>query len=265
MPLITFSVTGAAVSSRLEHGKADWHVTLHFALPFDEHLTLATGEDVRTIRLALTIKAMTLEHDRWLQERQGKPDQPVIGQMHYFDGPSAILSDAHIPADAFERILGLVQAGRVPNSVTVEVQRLDYDWRPDGSGKVWDNRANPIVPVTNISFDVPVAGLSNEGGPDRMSELAKLSARIDHASKMDAWRINCSSRRARVRTLDRKDASRRPMPVLCGQTKKAKGLGHKCLTPLLLLAFRWCRRGESNPRPQPYQGCALPLSYGGEI
>lgn len=27
--------------------------------------------------------------------------------------------------------------------------------------------------------------------------------------------------------------------------------------------FRWCRRGESNPRPQPYQGCALPLSYGG--
>ncbi len=28
---------------------------------------------------------------------------------------------------------------------------------------------------------------------------------------------------------------------------------------------RWCRRGESNPRPQPYQGCALPLSYGGQI
>jgi hypothetical protein len=29
------------------------------------------------------------------------------------------------------------------------------------------------------------------------------------------------------------------------------------------LTSEWCRRGESNPRPQPYQGCALPLSYGG--
>ncbi len=174
MPLITFDVTGAAVSSRIEHGKADWHLTLHLVLPFDEHMTLATGEDVRTIRLAMTIKAMTPEHDRWLQERRGKPDHPVIGQMHYFDGPPAILSDAHIPAGAFDRIFGLIQAGLVPNTLTVEVQSLEYDWRPDGSGKVWDNRASPILPVTDVSFDVPVAGSIKEGEPDRLSELAKL-------------------------------------------------------------------------------------------
>lgn len=174
MAHITFDVTGAAVSSRLEHGEADWHVTLHLALPFDEHMTLATGEDVRTIRLALTIKAMTAEHDRWLQERGGTPDRPVIGQMHYFEGPPAILSDAHVPAEAFDRIFGLVQAGRVPNTLTVEVQSFDYDWRPDGSGKVWDNRANPIVPITNVSFEAPVAGPMKEGESDRLSELAKL-------------------------------------------------------------------------------------------
>lgn len=172
MPLITFNVTGAAVSSRIEHSKADWHVTLHLALPFDEHMTLATGEDVRTIRLALTIKAMTAEHDWWLQERRGKLEHPIIGQMHYFDGSSAILSDAHVTLDAFDRIFGLVQAGRVPNTVTVEVQSLDYDWRPDGSGKVWDNRANPIVPVTDVSFSVPVA--ITEGESDRLQELTKL-------------------------------------------------------------------------------------------
>ena len=27
---------------------------------------------------------------------------------------------------------------------------------------------------------------------------------------------------------------------------------------------KWCRRAGLNCRPQPYQGCALPLSYGGE-
>ena len=27
---------------------------------------------------------------------------------------------------------------------------------------------------------------------------------------------------------------------------------------------RWCHDRDSNPGPQPYQGCALPLSYRGE-
>lgn len=174
MPLITFDVTGAAVSSRIGHGEFDCSVALHLALPFDEHMTLATGEDVRTIRLAFTLKAMTPENDRWLQERRGQPDCPIIGQMRYFDGPPAILSDAHIPAEAFDRILGLIQGGRLPKSLNVEVHNLDYDWRPDGSGKVWDNRANVIVPVTNISFDVSVFGSTPEGQQDKVEQLAKL-------------------------------------------------------------------------------------------
>lgn len=62
----------------------------------------------------------------------------------------------------------------MPNSLTIEVENLDYDWMPDGSGKIWDNRANASVPVTNISFDVPVAGPPDEGHPDRLSELTKL-------------------------------------------------------------------------------------------
>lgn len=174
MPRITFDVTSAAVSSRLTHGKADWHVTLHLALPFNEHMTLATGEDVRTIQLSLTLKAMTPETDGWLQERRVRVDQAIIGQMHYFDEPPAILSDANVSSETFDRILGLVQAGRVPDTLTIEVQNLTYDWRPDGSGKVWDNRANAIVPLTNMSFDMPVAGPTREGKPDRMSELATL-------------------------------------------------------------------------------------------
>ena len=42
---------------------------------------------------------------------------------------------------------------------------------------------------------------------------------------------------------------------------------HPCLRYVLLpmspvrTYFRWSGRGDSNPRPQPWQGCALPLSY----
>lgn len=184
MARITFDVSGAAVSAQVDHANADWRVTLNLALPFDEHLELATGEDVRTIRLALTLQTRTAENDVWLQERRGRPDQPIIGQMHYFDGPAAILSDAHVSSEAFERILGLVQAGRLPESLTIEVQNLSYDWRPDGSGKVWDNRANAIVPVTNINFDVPVAGPLQESQSDQTSELTKL---IREAVLLQKW------------------------------------------------------------------------------
>ena len=34
--------------------------------------------------------------------------------------------------------------------------------------------------------------------------------------------------------------------------------------PLKKVGGSWCRRAGLNCRPQPYQGCALPLSYGGE-
>ena len=175
MALITFDVTGAAVSSRLAHGKAEWHVAFHLALPFDEHMTLATGEDVRTIRLALTVKAMTPDMDRWLQERRDEPNEAVIGRMHYFEDPPAVLADANIPPDAFDHIMRLVEQGRIPRSLTVEVQNLNHDWRPDGSGKVWDNRTKAIVGLTNVNLDVPISELKPEGEPDHGSQLAKLS------------------------------------------------------------------------------------------
>ena len=33
---------------------------------------------------------------------------------------------------------------------------------------------------------------------------------------------------------------------------------------LMIFRMKWCRWGELNSRPHPYQGCALPLSYSGQ-
>ena len=33
----------------------------------------------------------------------------------------------------------------------------------------------------------------------------------------------------------------------------------------MFLGEKWCRHTESNCGPHPYQGCALPLSYGGSV
>jgi hypothetical protein len=43
--------------------------------------------------------------------------------------------------------------------------------------------------------------------------------------------------------------------------KKQKAPGNPTLTCLSSLRNVWSGRRDSNPRPQPWQGCALPLSY----
>ena len=43
--------------------------------------------------------------------------------------------------------------------------------------------------------------------------------------------------------------------------KKQKAPGNPTLTCFSSLEIVWSGRRDSNPRPQPWQGCALPLSY----
>jgi hypothetical protein len=33
-----------------------------------------------------------------------------------------------------------------------------YDWQPDGSGKVWDNKTSPQLPIKSILFITPLIG-----------------------------------------------------------------------------------------------------------
>lgn len=157
MATIAFNVTNASVSSRIETTGLSWSLTLMLMLPrVGEYLTLATGEDVRTARIALTIKVESQEYAEWLQAQHGTPDKAIIGIMHYFDDP-AILSDLTISQEAHDRLISFATTGRFPSEVRLDVQNITYDWRPDGSGKVWDNRAHPAVGVTDVRFDIPLS------------------------------------------------------------------------------------------------------------
>ena len=48
----------------------------------------------------------------------------------------------------------------------------------------------------------------------------------------------------------------------CAPARLAQGRAWQAPPPLVWTRGEWCCRGGLNSRPQPYQGCALPLSYG---
>jgi hypothetical protein len=66
--------------------------------------------------------------------------------------------DAKIPRRRFDALLAAVSQGRLPSEISITVGGMTYDWQPDGSGKKWDNKSSPELPVESISFYIPLIG-----------------------------------------------------------------------------------------------------------
>src|SRR4029077_2562924 len=52
-------------------------------------------------------------------------------------------------------------------------------------------------------------------------------------------------------------------PLVFGRVRQADGVRHLDQRAINNAGKKWCRRGESNPRPRDYETLALPLSYAG--
>jgi hypothetical protein len=50
------------------------------------------------------------------------------------------------------------RCGRLPSEISISVAGMTFDWQPDGSGKVWDNKTSPQLQITAISFITPLIG-----------------------------------------------------------------------------------------------------------
>lgn len=46
----------------------------------------------------------------------------------------------------------------MPSEISIDVSGMTYDWQPDGSGKKWDNKSSPEVPISSIRFFIPLIG-----------------------------------------------------------------------------------------------------------
>ncbi len=70
--------------------------------------------------------------------------------------------EAGLNRDIFNALLSAIQAGRLPDRVSVTVHGLEYGWEPDGSGKIWDVKALKRAPVTNLSFGIRLTASKSE-------------------------------------------------------------------------------------------------------
>ena len=117
-------------------------------------------------------------------------------------------------------------------------------------------------------------GLAHRVGPKTAFELLTLAENVSANRPLELGMINrivpdeqvLDEALAMAEALAAFDREACARPSGCSCIPSTFRSGRRCprrAKPCLPCAGRWCRRSELNTRPHPYQGCALPLSYGG--
>ncbi len=141
----------------------NWRLAFTTKSNWQETLELSSGEHIEDVKLYVNIRALTEEVVTWLRDR-GEGWRSAIGTAQYFaqiegtlEGmPPSLIFEAYVPLDDLDRLHRLAAIGKMPTNIRLEVSGVDYNWRPDGSGKKWNTSNLPILPITDLSFGVPL-------------------------------------------------------------------------------------------------------------
>jgi hypothetical protein len=162
-------------------------------------LALDSGEDVRLP------DDRTLKQSQWslyLTEGSTYNDwvtkQRAIGLIHSSVDrgsdtplPAECWINAALKAEDFSTLLAALQTGRLPSKVHIQVLGMKYGWEPDGEGKVWDLKAMPAAPVTELKFDVPLVAPNDTSSASEDPQTDNLPATSNDIRSLERRLTEC--------------------------------------------------------------------------
>lgn len=171
MAIIDFEAISADLSIGIGETEGSY-LSFRVRLSGNESVTLSTGESFDDLNGRVTVKP-----DRGEQREQEKQ----VGSVHYLEAfdddihpqPASYIVQATLPPNRFIELLSAAQFGRVPSEISVSIEGMEYDWQPDGSGKKWDNKNSPYLPVSSVNFLVPLLPFK-QGEQTEMSHAEQL-------------------------------------------------------------------------------------------
>ena len=188
MSIIDFEPVGAELFGGVgEFEKGYPGLSFKIQLAQGESLTLSSGEKSSELDGRVTVFPGTEE-----AEKGTLSYFPARNDEFYAFPPQFIVQTA-LPLNQFNELLSAAKLGRMPSTISVEIEGMDYDWQPDGSGKKWDNKALPRLAVSSMRFSVPLVvshadddsaqrGVTENGMPATRQQLDQLMDRLDKVS-----------------------------------------------------------------------------------
>jgi hypothetical protein len=157
-----------------------WRILLNVKPKWPKRLKLGTGEMIggtaapSQFEMKLTLREAVESTIAWASERtmdvRGRddlsPEAPPVGIMQFNSGwasrsldtahPASVTFDAFVPREVMASMIRFAESGRFINDITVEVRGLEYGSRSDRDIEWPDNDTVHILPVTAISYFLPL-------------------------------------------------------------------------------------------------------------
>jgi hypothetical protein len=183
--------------------------------PWREEVRLTTGEDFKDLEGRVVLHPGPLP-DGWNAPVVQVPgilggagrEVPVMGVLRYteqidreFDAPfpASYAAEVWMPSYQYGLVLEAAKLGKMPKAIDIELAGagINLGWEPDGSGKDWDNKANPNLLITQASFVLPLSMQATDVAEDAESgeptlndfpptraQLAELISKVDAVSAL---------------------------------------------------------------------------------
>ena len=187
MATATFEATSAELlGSAGAHERASPGLSYDVRLGRGESIKLTTYENFSELEGHLR-----LYPDTDPRRAEDKPTGFIayVEAQGIVDEPPSYLIQVWLPTVYFDELVSAARHGRIPSKMHIEVEGMEYDWRPDGSGKKWDNKASQHLKVTSFDFTLPLflpvstdevrRSPSEEGMSPTRAQFDQLVERID--------------------------------------------------------------------------------------
>jgi hypothetical protein len=163
----------------LEYGHEGWRLSFSAKLAnsWVQEIELSSGHEFNSLE-----GTVAFENDaKEAYEGHAK------GSLTFWEGsddaisprPASYLATIRFPAVDLERLMKTLADGLPLRSVNVHIgSGMKYGWQPDGSGKNWDNVANPALEITGYTLYFGEAD-EEEDEEEVVSDLPDLEIKTD--------------------------------------------------------------------------------------
>lgn len=178
MPILELQTLSAELSRSFSEQSYPWNLSLKVKLSDEDELRLSTGEVIHSlskhdVKIYLGFHALTMAPQIFTKFKGEPKTKNIIGMMKYYPAreddseshPSAIFFEQYLAEAELNQLVEFAKQGRFPSKLHIELFSelgLKYGWEPDGRGKEWDTKTNPLIPIERIEWRLSVGELIGE-------------------------------------------------------------------------------------------------------
>lgn len=138
------------------------------------------GRSLRNSRWSVEL----VEEDFYSEEAKAQQAVGLLCHSPEYQSDSDYLAEAcfalvAVDQTTFQTVYETLRTGKLPSFISVSVRGLTYDWKPDGSTKVWNVDADKNLYIADISITDTLVSVELERPEEEIEQRVHLATSAD--------------------------------------------------------------------------------------